>query len=530
MRGVQAVAHSTACKTHVAKQVGDGISASGGSALTARIEHDLFRTADARAEHTALEHAETSWTYATLLRRAAGAARTIAEHGVQVGDRVVLCARKAPETIAALYGIWMAGAVAVPASAELRSAQLGHIVRHSEASLVIGDAPILAALQTDAEPVPAPLAPLEAFTNEAPPEASPHLTGGDTRAAFLYTSGSTGLPKGIEISHNNLISGARIVSTYLSLTQDERVLSVLPFHFDYGLNQLLTMVRQGGTLVLQRGTHAGGILRSLNEQRITGLAGVPPLWVQLAAPGSPFEKTEFPHLRYITNSGGAFPLDLLGRYVATLKHSEIFLMYGLSEAFRSTFLPPSEVSRRPSSMGKAIPETEIFVVDEHDKLAEPGTNGQLVHRGPTVSLAYYKDEKATARAFRPDPFDAHATRKVVYSGDVARRDEEGFLYFVGRNDQQLKSYGNRVSPEEVEIALQKSGLVELAVVGGEPDPVAGHAIIAHVIPASSATTVEALVAYCRATMPRYLCPARFELHERFPLTSSGKVDRKRVLA
>jgi acyl-CoA synthetase (AMP-forming)/AMP-acid ligase II len=498
--------------------------------LTARIEHDLFRTAELRPEHNALEHTDTAWTYATLLRRAAGAARAVAEHGIEIGDRVVLCARKTPETIATLYGIWMAGAVAVPASVELRPAQIAHIVRHSDAKLLIGDAPLLGELQTGAEPLPALLVPLQAFEREGKPAADTRLTGGDTRAAFLYTSGSTGLPKGIEISHDNLVSGARIVSTYLSISQDERILSVLPFHFDYGLNQLLTSVRQGATLVLQRGTHPGGILRSLNEHRITGLAGVPPLWVQLAGPGSPFDKTELPHLRYITNSGGAFPLDLLDRFVGTLRHSEIFLMYGLSEAFRSTFLPPSEVSRRPSSMGKAIPETEIFVVDEHNQLAAPGSNGQLVHRGPTVSLGYYNDERATARAFRPDPFDPNAPRRVVYSGDVVRRDEEGFLYFVGRNDQQLKRFGNRVSPEEVELALQKSGLIELAVVGGEPDPVAGHAIIAHVIPTSSNTTVESLDTYCRANMPRYLCPSRFELHQRFPLTSSGKVDRKQVLA
>jgi acyl-CoA synthetase (AMP-forming)/AMP-acid ligase II len=465
-----------------------------------------------------------------LLGRAAGAAQRVAEHGIEPGDRVVLCAHKAPEAIAALYGIWMAGAVAVPASAELRSAQLAHIVRHSGAKLVIGEAPMLTALQIEAEPLPALLVPLEAFGAEAPPRIRPELCGGDTRAAFLYTSGSTGLPKGIEIAHDNLIAGARIVSTYLSITEHERVLSVLPFHFDYGLNQLLTTVRQGATLVLQRGTHPGSILRALNEQRITGVAGVPPLWVQLASPGSPFEKTAFPHLRYLTNSGGAFPLDLLDRYVSTLAQTDIFLMYGLSEAFRSTFLPPSELSRRPTSMGKAIPETEIFVVDEHDQLAAPQTPGQLVHRGPTVALGYFNDERATARAFRTDPLDPGATRKVVYSGDVVRRDEEGFLYFVGRHDQQLKRFGNRVSPEEVEIALQRSGLVELAVVGGEPDPVAGHAIIAHVIPASTNITIEALDTYCRATMPRYLWPSRFELHGRFPLTSSGKVDRKGVLA
>jgi acyl-CoA synthetase (AMP-forming)/AMP-acid ligase II len=498
--------------------------------LSSRIEHELYRSAELRPDHPALEYEDSSWTFATLLRRAQRAAQRVVVHGVEPGDRVVLCARKAPETIAALYGIWMAGGVAVPASAELRSAQLAHIARHSQAKLVIGDAPLLKALQTEAEPLPALLVPLEAFNGEALTRIrSEELPGGETRAAFLYTSGSTGLPKGIEISHENLIAGARIVSTYLSITEHERVLSVLPFHFDYGLNQLLTSVRQRATLVLQRSTHPGAILRALNERQITGLAGVPPLWVQLAGPGSPFEKTAFPTLRYITNSGGAFPLDLLDRFVSTLAQTEIFLMYGLSEAFRSTFLPPSELSQRPSSMGKPIPETEIFVVDEHDQLAAPGANGQLVHRGPTVALGYFNDESATARAFRPDPFDASAARKVVYSGDVVRRDEEGFLYFVGRHDQQLKRFGNRVSPEEVEIALQRSGLVELAVVGGEPDPVAGHAIVAHVIPASSGTTVEALDTYCRTTMPRYLWPSRFELHGRFPLTSSGKVDRKGVL-
>lgn len=498
--------------------------------MTSRIEHELFRSADRRPEHVALEYGDVRWTFATLQRRAAGAANKVLEHGIEPGDRVVICARKTPEMVAALYGIWMAGAVAVPASAELRAAQLAHIVRHSEAKLVIGDRELLDALQVETDPLPALLVPLEAFDAEVSADVHSELRGGDERAAFLYTSGSTGLPKGIEISHANLVAGARIVSTYLSITEDERVLSVLPFHFDYGLNQLLTTVRQGATLVLQRGTHPGAILRALNEQRITGLAGVPPLWVQLAAPGSPLEKTEFPHLRYITNSGGAFPLDLLERYVGTLKQTEIFLMYGLSEAFRSTFLPPSELARRPSSMGKAIPETEIFVVDEHDQLAAPGAHGQLVHRGPTVALGYFNDERATARAFRSDPLDPGAARKVVYSGDVVRQDDEGFLYFVGRFDQQLKRFGNRVSPEEVEIALQRSGLVELAVVGGEPDPVAGHAIIAHVIPASPRTTPEALDAYCRKTMPRYLWPSRFELHGRFPLTSSGKVDRKGVLA
>lgn len=494
-----------------------------------RIEHDLLRSAQRRPEHPALEYGGETWSFARLAHRAAGAARALTAQGVRAGERVVLCARKSPQTVAALFGIWLAEAVAVPASAELRSAQLSHIIRHSEASLVVGDRQARLELQAEPAPLP-PIIALEALESEADPEASAAAEGGDARAAFLYTSGSTGLPKAIEVSHAGLIAGARIVSSYLSLDAQDRVLSVLPFHFDYGLNQLLSTVHNGATLVLQKSMHPGAILRALDEQRITGLAGVPPLWVQLAAPGSPFSSLSLPRLRYLTNSGGSFPIDLLERYVSTLPGTEIFLMYGLSEAFRSTFLSPNELARRPRSIGKAIPETEVFVVDEHDQLTAGDAPGMLVHRGPTVALGYYKDPRATERVFRRDPFEPSSPNKVVYSGDLVRRDAEGFLYFVGRGDQQLKRFGNRVSPEEVEIALQRSGLVELAVVGGEPDPIAGHALIAHVVPSSSATTVEALERYCRDNLARYLCPSRFELHPRFPLTSSGKIDRKVVLA
>lgn len=498
--------------------------------MSTRVEHDLLQSLEARPSHVALEHGDQAWTFLQLARRAAGAAEALREQGLGPGERVVIFARKSPEMIAALYGVWLAGGVAVPASPELRAAQITHIASHSEAALVVADRELLATFDGIEQPLTARILPLEALDRQASPAPDPSLPGGDARAAFLYTSGSTGFPKAIEISHDNLIAGARIVSTYLAIDHDERVLSVLPFHFDYGLNQLLTTVRQGATLVLQRSTHPGAILRALNEQRITGLAGVPPLWAQLAGPGSPLATLAFPTLRYITNSGGAFPLSLLERYVAALKDADIFLMYGLSEAFRSTFLAPSEVAHRPGSMGKAIPECEVFVVSDDDQLAADDEPGVLVHRGPTVALGYYNDPEATARAFRPDPFDAKSQRKVVYSGDLVRRDAEGFLYFVGRGDQQLKSFGNRVSPEEVEVALQRSGLVELAVVGGEPDPVAGQAIVAHVVPSSSKATVDALTSWCRANLPRYLCPTRFEMHGRFPLTSSGKVNRKVVLA
>src|SRR5256885_3696457 len=259
------------------------------------------------------------------------------------------------------------------------------------------------------------------------------------------------------------------------------------------------------------------------------MAAVPILWIQLIQRLSPMRSLSLPHLRYITNSGGVFPVELVKQYRAHFPHTRIFLMYGLSEAFRSTYLPPEEIDRRPGSMGRAIPETEILIVDAEDRECAPGQPGELVHAGPTVALGYWNRPEATAAVYRPHPLRPGSGERVVYSGDLVRRDEEGFLYFVGRRDQQIKSHGFRVSPEEVEEALQRSGLVAEAVAQGVPDEVAGQAIVAHVVPrAPESFTPDALLAFCADTMPRYMVPRRIEVHAAFPRTSSGKLDRKAV--
>jgi acyl-CoA synthetase (AMP-forming)/AMP-acid ligase II len=354
------------------------------------------------------------------------------------------------------------------------------------------------------------------------------LPGGDVPAVILYTSGSTGRPKGILISHANLLAGTRIVSKYLELREDDRLLSVLPFSFDYGLNQLLTAIQRGATLYLQRSPLPADLCRSLQRFEITGLAAVPTLWIQLMQRHSPFGTLAFPQLRYITNSGGAFPVELVKRYREHLPHVRIYLMYGLSEAFRSTYLPPEEIDRRPSSMGIAIPETEILVIDDEKECA-PGQAGELVHAGPTVALAYWNRPQETAATYRPHPLRPASSERVVYSGDLVRRDEDGFLYFVGRRDQQIKSNGYRISPEDVEETLQASGLLAEVVVRGVPDELAGMAIVAHVVPRAPDTfTTQALAAYCERVMPRYMVPQKIEVHASFPRTSSGKLDRKAV--
>ncbi len=516
-----------------------------------RIEHGLAQAAARWPDRPALELNGDATTYGQLWPKAVAWACTLRQRGVQPGDRVALCGRKSPEYVATLYGIWRAGAVAVPMSPDLRPRQLSHILRKSGARLLVHDrhCKLDSAEGETMDLGPAPGEPamigldlgaieLTAVDFEAPvdeQESNPAFIE-NSLAILLFTSGSTGLPKGIMVSHDNLVVGAHIVTNYLGITAEDRLLSVLPFHFDYGLNQLLSSVHVGATLVLQRSTHPGHVLGVLAEREITVVAGVPPLWAQLFADASPIRRRALPKLRCLTNSGGAFPLELLSATRSILADTEIYLMYGLSEAFRSTYLPPQELDRRPGSMGRAIPQTDVLVVDDDGQICGPNQVGELVHRGPTVALGYWDEPQATARVFREDPFDASSAAKVVYSGDQVYRDEEGFLFFVGRRDQQLKSFGHRVNPEEVEGVLHNSAIVHMVVVGATPHRAAGHGVVAHVVPRAvgadhdSGACEAGLRAYCRANMPSYMVPREIFFHDKFPLTASGKVDRRAVLA
>lgn len=493
-----------------------------------RIEDALYRSARRLRDKTVIVEGERRFDYGALEKSALGVAAALPVHGVVPGDRVAVFLDKSWESVVAFYAIWSAGAIVVPINESLREAQVRHILEDCGAKLLLSQPRKLSALEPSAyEGVTA--LDIDALLGAATDRSRPGpFDGGDEPAILLYTSGSTGRPKGILISHSNLLAGARIVGNYLELSERERILSVLPFSFDYGLNQLLTTVDQGATLVLQRSSFPADICRSLEQHDITGLAGVPTLWIQLMQRHSPFAQRRFPKLRYVTNSGGVFPVELVRRYREHLPGVKLFLMYGLSEAFRSTYLPPEQVDARPSSMGRAIPETEILLIGEDGREVGPDAPGELVHAGPTVALGYWNRAEATAAVFRPDPRSTELP-KVVYSGDLVRRDADGYLYFVGRRDQQIKSYGFRISPEEVEEQLQASGLVAEVVVRGVPDDVAGMAVEAHVVPrAPDAFTVEALRRYCEEKMPRYMVPKHVFVHADFPRTSSGKVDRKSV--
>jgi acyl-CoA ligase (AMP-forming) (exosortase A-associated) len=495
---------------------------------TTRIDQTFFRTARAQPQAPALLDRERTVSYAELSRLIAGAAAKLREAGVGSGDKVALFLDKTFEQVAGLYAVWSLGAVVVPIYEGLKSKQVAHIVGHSASRVLVTSQRRLAGLDAAAYAgVPVVLAEWEAVDSTGI-ERGAAVDSFSEPAIILYTSGSTGLPKGILTSHGNLVAGTRIVSQYLDISRADRLLSVLPFSFDYGLNQLLTAMHVGGSLVLQRSHFPPDICRSLEDFAVTGMAAVPPLWIQLMSSLSPLPGMKLPHLRYITNSGGRFPVELVHEYRRHLPHVRVFLMYGLSEAFRSSYLPPEQVDRRSDSMGKASPETEILVVNDAGGICGAGEPGELVHRGPTVAMGYWRDPQTTAAVYRPDTLPgALPGATVVYSGDLVRRDAEGYLYFVGRRDHMIKAQGYRVSPEEVEETILASSLVDEVGVCGRPDAQSGAVVIAHVVPRDlAAFDSGALLRYCQREMPGYMVPREIRVRDSLPRTASGKIDRK----
>ncbi|NJO13109.1 MAG: acyl-CoA ligase (AMP-forming), exosortase A system-associated, partial [Gammaproteobacteria bacterium] len=362
------------------------------------------------------------------------------------------------------------------------------------------------------------------------PAASPHRVIDSDMAAILYTSGSTGKPKGVVLSHRNMVTGAKSVAEYLHNVPEDRLLAVLPFSFDYGFSQLSTAFLTGASVTLMDYLFARDVITMAANERITGLAGVPPLWVQLAEHQWPEAARE--NLRYITNSGGAMPRSVLERLRAALPKMKPYLMYGLTEAFRSTYLPPEEVDRRPDSIGKAIPNAEILVVRPDGTPCAADEPGELVHRGALVALGYWNDMQKTAERYKPTPGQDPGLvlpELAVWSGDTVRRDTEGFLYFIGRRDEMIKTSGYRVSPTEVEEVLYATGLVRDAVAVGVAHATLGQAVVVIAAAAEGKTAdTEALLTQCRQRLPTFMVPLHVEWREALPRNPNGKFDRPQL--
>jgi len=509
------------------------------------IHHMLRTSAYHLADKEALVHGDQRLSYREVARRSNGLAKGLRRAGLVRGDRIGIYLEPSVAQVISIFGVSEAGGVFVPINATLFPEQVGHIAKDCGMKGVITTAAKLSTLTSLLHQIPslefvvltgagdAPQTALPSHRLEdlyelsGPPECREQAISKDL-AAILYTSGSTGKPKGVMLSHANVMAGSTIVSTYLGTTSVERILAVLPFSFDAGMNQLMTAFQQGGTIVLINFVFAREVVQMLLRERITGLAGVPTLWSLLAQPNSTLEKQPLTNLRYITNTGGAMPQAVLKVLRQALPTTKIFLMYGLTEAFRSTYLPPEELDRRPTSMGKAIPDTEILVLKEDGKLCGPGEIGELVHRGPTVSLGYWNRPEDTARALRPNPVlspEMGDCERVCYSGDLVKSDDEGFLYFVGRRDTMIKSSGFRISPTEIEEVLFQTGKLRGAAAIGIPDEVLGQVVKVFVV-AKDGTPLDPqeLLSICAENLPRYMVPKFLEVLDELPKTSSGKVD------
>ena len=470
--------------------------------------------------------------------------------GLQRGERVAIYLEKRFETVIASFGAPAAGGVFVPLNPLLKPEQVGYILRDCNVRVLITSPERLALLSDtlmqchdlrhvvvldSQDPLPpgGPLAYCRWNDLLAMPKTIGHRVIDTDVAGILYTSGSTGKPKGVVLSHRNMVAGAKSVASYLENTNDDTLLAALPLSFDAGFSQLTTAFHAGARVVLLNYLLPRDVLKAIAREKVTGLTAVPPLYIQLTQLEWPTEITE--HLRYFANTGGRMPRETLASLRRNLPKTKPYLMYGLTEAFRSTYLPPCEVDRRPDSIGKAIPNAEILVLREDGSPCAPNEPGELVHRGALVGMGYWNDPEKTAERYKPLP--AHTPGReaglvlpeiAVFSGDTVRMDEEGYLYFIGRRDEMMKTSGYRVSPTEVEEILYATRLVGECVAFGVDHDTLGQAIqVIATPPAGNTLDTAALLTECRARMPAYMVPAGIEVREGpLPRNPNGKIDRK----
>lgn len=466
-------------------------------------------------------------TYQDLRARIGLLAGWLASEVTEKGARVASWAAKGELTCLLPLAAARAGLVHVPVNPLLKRAQVAHILADSGAALLIGNTARVATLESGDVPDGCRTVEEQAAWRGAE-EQGKHLGPSQADpadlAAILYTSGSTGKPKGVMLSHANLWLGAVSVASYLGLVADDVVLAVLPLSFDYGQNQLLSAWRAGASVVPLDYLTARDVIKACARHGVTTLAAVPPLWVQLVEHEWPGEAVA--SMRRLTNSGGALTVDLVAGLRRIFMKLDIFPMYGLTEAFRSTFLDPALVATHPTSMGKAIPFAEILIIGDGDDVTAAGEEGELVHCGPLVAQGYWRDPARTAERFRPAPAASHYGGTAVWSGDRVVRDEDGLLYFAGRRDAMIKSAGNRISPQEIEDAARATGLVSEAVALGLPDERLGQAVHLVVRAANGAADAQAeLPRRLARELPNFMQPKAIHWREAMPLNLNGKIDR-----
>lgn len=511
-----------------------------------RLLHELpIDRAERNGEAPALHFRSAKLDYKTFASAIELFAGALLGLGLGRQERVAVFLPKQFEAVISMFGTARAGGVFVPVNPLLKPPQVEHILRDCGVRVLVTSPERLLALgntlgnctELRYVVVTGPIAADTQQPHAAQVSWEALLSAGDARkphrvidmdmAAILYTSGSTGRPKGVVLSHRNMVTGAVSVAQYLENQPDDRLLAVLPFSFDYGFSQLSTAFQVGASVVLMDYLFPRDIVTFMSREEITGLAGVPPLWSQLA--DLEWQENATRSLRYFTNSGGTMPRAVLEKLRRAMPSARPYLMYGLTEAFRSTYLPVADIDRKPGSIGKAIPNAEILVVRPDGAPCAPDEPGELVHRGSLVAMGYWNDPDKTAERFKPAPGrpgGIMTPEMAVWSGDTVRMDAEGYLYFVGRRDEMIKTSGYRVSPSEIEEVAFASGLVADAAAIGVPHPQLGQAIVLVATPAQGRqATDEPLLDACRRDLPAFMVPARIEWRHALPRNANGKYDR-----
>jgi len=515
--------------------------------IRANIHHLLEQAAETTPQSAALTYKKETVSYGPLWQSVRAAAVQLQELGLQPGDRVAIYLEKRIESVVAMFATSAAGGVFVPINHVLKPAQVGHIVNDSGARFLVTSADRLAqlpAVLADGSVEQVLMVGAAEGTDSAWYRVSPLRESTDGAiepsgsvaididpAAILYTSGSTGKPKGVVLSHRNLIVGADSVSTYLGNTSDDVILSILPLSFDAGLSQVTTSFAVGAHCVLMNYLLPRDVPKLCALHGVTGMTGVPPLWLQIADVVWPEDVAA--RVRYWANTGGRMPRSVLDRLRGIFTNADPYLMYGLTEAFRSTYLDPSEVDRHPDSIGKAIPNAEILVLRPDGTRCAPGEEGELVHRGALVALGYWNDPERTAERYRPVHHQGQpwrAPEMAVWSGDTVVADTEGFLYFVGRTDDMIKTSGYRVSPSEIEEAAYATGVVRDAVALGIEEVGLGHRIVLIATAVDGVLDTAALLRALRQTLPLYMVPSQIDVRDELPRSPNGKFDRNLMKA
>lgn len=508
-----------------------------------RVEHYLSESARRFGAKTALVAGGRRLSFSELDQLTDRLAASLRRGGVQRGDRVLVFMDNCWEAVVSIFAVLKAGAVFSPINPSTKADKLAFVAGNCRAAAVITQAKLVPVVNEALKDCSGAVLTIVATGGKgdtppgctsfeaacaAPCEALPRSGINLDLAMLIYTSGSTGFPKGVMMTHQNIDAAATSITTYLENTSDDVILAVLPISFDYGLYQVLMAVKLGATLVLEKSfAFPQAILNRISEERVTGFPLVPTM-AALLLQMRDLRPGQFPTLRYLTNTAAALPPAHIARLQELFPTTTLFSMYGLTECKRCTYLPPAELKSRPASVGIAIPGTEAYLVDEQGQRLPFGGTGELVIRGPHVMKGYWENAAATQQALRPGPLPQE---KVLHTGDLFRTDEEGFLYFVGRKDDIIKSRGEKVSPKEVENVLYALAGVREAAVVGVPDAVLGFAIKAVVaLDADAALTSVDVIRHCARHLEDFMVPKIVEFRDGLPKSENGKIARRQVEA